>query len=201
MLFKPQVVQAKVCACSFLSSSFVQIRGHGVLTAIGEDPMEAAMTAGHELPFPNNNSTQNQWVLHRGEHSNYFSSRGACDVRKLMLQVSVKFLCSHREALPVAGAVEESTSKRAAVANRIFLLPRVKPILKGQMSEKGPLGSQTRGFQQSILLYYRKVVKKLREILEREAWWSMGQIMHCIMAWMSIRAKTQTAKHSKYHLP
>ena len=169
MLFKLQVGPAKVCACGFFSSSFVQIRGHGVLQQpLGRIHL-AAMTAGHELPFPNDNTTQNQWVLHRGEHSNYFSSRGARKREKAHASGLIRFLCSHREALPVAGAVEESTSKRAAVANRIFLLPRVKPILKGQMSEKGPLGSQTRGFQQSILLYYGKVVKNLRETFEREA--------------------------------
>lgn len=175
MLFKPQVVQAKVCACSFLSSSFVQIRGHGVLTAIGEDPSSSYDSWTWTIPssMTTPRKTSGSFIE---ESTPTTSPRNRRMWReKAHASGLIRFLCSHREALPVAGAVEESTSKRAAVANRIFLLPRVKPILKGQMSEKGPLGSQTRGFQQSILLYYGKVVKNLREIFERVAWWSMGK--------------------------
>lgn len=180
MLFKPQVVQAKVCACCFFSSSVVQISGHGVLQQpLGRIHL-AAMTAGHGVhPSLIAHKTSGSFIE---ESTPTTSPRGEKMWReKAHASGLIRFLCSHREALPVAGAVEESTSKRAAVANRIFLLPRVKPILKGQMSEKGPLGSQTRGFQQSILLYYGKVVKNLRETFEREAWWSMGR--SCIVLW------------------
>ena len=69
----------------------------------------------------------------------------------------------------MAGAVEESTSKRAAVANRIFLLPRVKPHPQGANVRKGPVGVTDQGFSTIHTPYYGKVMKNLREILEREA--------------------------------
>lgn len=74
----------------------------------------------------------------------------------------------------MAGAVEESTSKRAAVANRIFLLPLVKPILKRQMSETVPLESQL-GLADHV--YYGKVMKNERK--EKHV-----QIIHFVMAWI-----------------